>query len=274
MNRREILRIVAGGSVVGLAGCSQLGLGGAAQEDAPSAWTNEDNKQERYRQVEQASLQLDAGEYHHRPVESTQRVFVDLLLSMETGTLDVWLMPTESFNTYEASEDEINFYRDLSAEGVNSEFSGSQQIRGGNYQYVFDNTAAFGTEPDRTARATVDLTVRLLSEQYFAFQQALEDSDVPYSQIGATQNRALWVLVYNSAGVPSDQGPEDFRLILRSYAEHVPDQGEMHRGLQLGLRTESGSVQSVIDAGLARRFRDGRLSSEEYLRRALSSIAR
>jgi len=110
------------------------------------------------------------------------------------------------------------------------------------------------------------------SEQFQEFDQQIRDEGIDVRNSAEEERR--WVIEYY---VPSTGRLEELGTIARIYSETVPttEEDRDHRQLDIIiLEADNSRLNSLsINAELARQYRNGEVSEEEYVRRILASVA-
>lgn len=265
MHRRGFLSLCAAGSV---AGCSLFGSSNQnhqiAREDATAVT---DQSEEPYRQRLNLEFELPSGTYATTALSPSETETLVIDATIDRGTLDVWTIAEENLETYEAGE-EVRAVQGLSSTSVIGGTTLAGEVESGDYRVVFDNTPAFGSGPEGTAVGNARLVRRLMPPSFFDFKQTLESNEIVYEEVGASEDRAWWLVSYQQ-GQDQSQREAAFGVqdILLAYSGVVPEEGEAeaHRGLRVIVqRPDADPVLVQAAASLARRHSAGELEDQEY----------
>jgi len=265
MYRRGFLSLCAAGS---MAGCSLLGSSNQnhqiAREDATAVT---DTSQEQYRQSLTVEFELPSGEYAATTLSPTETETLVIDATIGQGTLDIWTIAKEDTEAYEKGE-EVRAVQGLSATSIIGGTTLVGEVEPGDYRVVFDNTPAFGSGPEGTAVGNARLIRRLMPPSFFDFKQTLESNEIEYEEVGASEDRAWWLVSYQQGEDQSQrEAAFDVQDILLAYSGVVPEEGaaEGHNGLRVIVeRPDAGTVLVQATASLARRHSAGELDDEEY----------
>jgi hypothetical protein len=263
MHRRAFLSLCAAGSV---AGCSAFGSTNhaLAQEDATAVT---DTNTEPYRQRLTLEFEIPAGEFANTALspEETETLAVDV--TVDRGVLDVWTLPESNYESYSNGE-EVQPNQQLSATSVIGGATLVGDVEPGDHRVVFDNSPAFGSQPEGTVAGTAEIIRRLMPAAFFDFKQTLESNDITYEQVGASEDRAWWLVRYKQGADQSQrEAALDVQDILLAYSGVVPGGEDTpdHRGLRVVVeRPDADTVLVQAPAPLARRHQQGDLEDQEY----------
>jgi len=263
MHRRGFLSLCAAGS---MAGCSLPGSSNhqAARTDATSVT---DQSEEPYRLRLTLGFELPAGEYTTTVLSPTETETLAIDATVNRGTLDIWTIAEEDFEAYETGE-EVHSVDGLSATGVIAGTTLVGEIEPGDHRIVFDNTPAFGSGPGGTAAGNARLVRRLMPAAFFDFKQTLERNDITYEEVGASEDRAWWLVGYQQGETQSQaETASDMQDILLAYSNVVPDESRApgHNGLRIIVeRPDADPAVVEATASLVRRHSNGELDDQEY----------
>ncbi len=271
MHRRGFLSLCAAGS---LAGCSLLGSSNhqLARADATAVT---DQSEEPYRQRLTLEFELPPGEYATTALSPSETETLAIDATVGRGVLDVWTVAEGDIGAYEAGE-EVRPVEGLSVTAVIGGTTLVGEVDPGEYRVVFDNTPAFGSGPEGTAAGNARLVRRLMPPTFFDFRQTLESNEVEYQQVGASEDRAWWVVQFQQG---EDQSQRETALevqdILVAYSGVVPatDDAPDHNGLRVVVvRPDEGDVLVQAPAPLARRHSEGDLEDREYFQEVQRTV--
>lgn len=263
MHRRGFLSLCVAGS---MAGCSLLGSSNhqLARVDATAVT---DRSEEPYRRSLTIGFELPFGEYATNAISAVETETLAIELTVGQGTVDVWTITKEDFEAYENGE-AVRPVQGLSATGVIGGTTLLGDIEPGDYRVVLDNTPAFGSEPDGPAAGNVRLVRRVMPGAFFDFKATLETNEIPHEQVGASEDRAWWLVQYQQGENQSQrEAALEVQDILLAYSGVVPaeDEAENHRGLRVIVaRPDADPVVVQAAAPLARRHSQGELDDQEY----------
>ena len=263
MHRRGFLSLCAAGS---LAGCPLLGSSNHefARVEATAVT---DSSEEPYRQSRTLDFELPSGDFATLRLSPQETETLAVELTVVQGLLDFWTVAEEDFEAYENGE-EIRAKQELSASGVVGGATLVGDIEPGDYRIVLDNTPAFGAEPDGTAAGQVRVVRRVMPASFFDFRETLEQNDIEHEAVGASEDRAWWLVRYQQG---EDQSQREAALgvqdILLAYSGVVPAEDDTpdHSGLRVVVeRPDADPVLVQASASLARRHSEGELDDQEY----------
>jgi hypothetical protein len=254
MQRRSFLALAGAGV---LAGCSALS-GPEHNIIAQDAWSIDEEVNEQYRQIANGTVDIDTGEFAPYELSPQQAVTLNVTADAE-AVFDVFVLDENEYDRYRDGDDNVSFPNDLSAfETTDVDFSA--RIHSGDHRVVFDNSRRYGTGPEESLTVDFSIAIRLVSEGYFAFRDAIEDANIPTQRLTPSQDYSRWIVV-------TDGTTEQAQQVLQLYAEHVPDR-QQHRGLLFQLRGQSSLPATVlVPPAAARAYRDGDIGWDTYVNR-------
>jgi len=259
MKRRELLATAA---VVGVAGCSSLNE--PTHSMADDAWALNRDETERYRDIISGTVTLSEGEFAARTANPSRSLTLDVNGTV-SDPVDYFTITADQFRAYQEGKDNALYMDDLTEiDTTNISVTGS--LTSGEYYLVFDNTGMYGASPNGEVTVDFDISLRLVSEEYFEFQSALDSRGLSYDELYVSENFTSWVM---STRAP----PEDIRAILFVYAQNLPAETSRHQELVMEANPvgENQPATLRVPRGLAQRFQNGELARQQYIEQIISS---